>query len=229
MERFHIKKRSLDNGSHKMAAAKIVPGVIYGPTIKTIPVKANYKELSRITNKSGEIFEVMDKEELIFVKFGEVQKDPISNKFIHFELIQLPTDMKSKVEVPIGLKGRPLGEKNGGTLVIYKDELTLNAKANTIPEQITADVTQLDIGDKLTVYDLNSPSLMDSLENEISSLKVPLTHGQGGTPLLGQFNKTINFTLHSPATKSHFFYEAVCDNEYKEANQERLAKKRRIK
>jgi len=100
MNKFDIKNRNLDNKLHKMRENKVTPGVIYGPMINNTPIKATKKELQRVTKKMGEVYEVMYDESPVFVKFSEIQKDPVTNAFLHFSLMQLPQGTESKVDVP---------------------------------------------------------------------------------------------------------------------------------
>jgi len=58
-----------------------------------------------------------------------------------------------------------VGTKKGGILVVIKDEIALTGKPAVMPSQIIGDVTDLAIGDKLTIDDLNIPMKVEVLEN----------------------------------------------------------------
>lgn len=108
----------------------------------------------------------MSKNGPIFVKFGEIQRDPVTHDFIHFSLVQMPQGVENEVNIPVNLTGTPVGVKKGGVLVVMKDEITVNGKPRSIPERIVANVSGLDIGDKLTVDNLNIPNRVDAMEDE---------------------------------------------------------------
>jgi large subunit ribosomal protein L25 len=60
----------------------------------------------------------------------------------------------------------PIGVKKGGTLVMIKDEVTVNGKPRAIPKKLEANISNMEIGDKLTVDDLMIPKKVDSLDDE---------------------------------------------------------------
>src|SRR5699024_2196826 len=72
--------------------------------------------------------------------------------------------------------GEAKGAKAGGVLQQPYFELTVLAKPRDIPEEITADVTELEIGDSLTVAELpKSPefSYVDDEETAVVTVTAP--------------------------------------------------------
>ncbi len=149
-----------------MRQQNIIPGVLYGPTIKNETIMATKRELQRVTSNLGEVYEVNSDRGTVYVKFDEIQKDPVTKEYIHFSLVQLPKGVENDVDVPLTFSGTPTGAKHGGTLVIIKDELTLTGKPSDMPHKISGDTSKLEIGDKLTIKDLKLPKGVTTTESE---------------------------------------------------------------
>ncbi len=165
MNRISIKNRSLESKPHELRAMGVVPGVIYGTNIENRPIKTAIQELIHATQGAGEVYEVMSENGRVYVKLDEIQKDPVSREILHFSLVQMPRGVVNEVSVPLNYEGTPLGTKNGGVLVIMKDEITINGMPRMIPENIAADVSKLEIGDKLTIGDLKIPKQVEAMDN----------------------------------------------------------------
>ena len=166
MNKINIKNRHLENKNHELRDVGIVPGILYGPTVKNTAIQLSSKELRKVTSNPGEVYEVSQKNRTVFVKFGEIQTDPVSHDFIHFSLVQMPKGVENEVEVPVSFKGTPIGVKKGGTLLVMKDEIKVNGKPRAIPENVEVNITNLDIGDKITIDDLRIPKKINAIDDD---------------------------------------------------------------
>lgn len=169
MNKLNVKVRDIDRKVSDLRSSQVVPGIIYGPSIDSTPVKVPKNELRKVLDKSGEVYKVSSKRGPVMVKFEEIQKDPVSREILHFSLVELPKGVETSVEIPIELKGTPKGIKEGGILVTLRDELTINAKPVSLPDEISVDISKLEIGDKITVGDLN---LSDKIDPELDNDEV---------------------------------------------------------
>jgi large subunit ribosomal protein L25 len=167
-----IKKRNLENKVKDLRDSGFVPGAIFGSTLDSQAIKLTSKELHHARIHEGEIYKVRYKNKVHFAKFGEIQVDPITQDFIHFTLVELPKTEQRDVDIPLKLTGTPVGVKKGGTLLVIKDELTVNGKPRFIPSQIEANISMLDIGEKLEVGDLDLPGKIETKEEENKVLAV---------------------------------------------------------
>ncbi len=160
----NIRKRHLEKNTKKLREEGFVPGVIYGVNIKSTPIKMEKNKLKRVIDESGEVYQVNSASGPVYVKIEGIQKDPLTNELVHFTLMEMPKGLKSDIDVPVTLKGTPIGLKKGGVLVIMKDEVTVKGKPKTIPAALEANVSNMDIGDKLTLSDFNIPKMIDLME-----------------------------------------------------------------
>jgi large subunit ribosomal protein L25 len=155
MNMFKIEKRDLEMNANHMRKGGTVPGAIYGKHIESCAVKATALELSRVTDKSGEIYKVSFDGKNYFTKLEEVQRHPVTGDFVHFSLLELPKGENSTLDIPLRTENEAKGEKDGGTIVTLMDTIPLSGLIKDMPEELIADVSKLEIGDKLTIEDLN--------------------------------------------------------------------------
>ena len=83
-----------------------------------------------------------------------MQKHPVSRTVLHLDLYEVSMDQKIKVMVPVVTTGKSAGVEVGGTLQIIRRELEVFCLPDQIPENITIDITALEIGDSFHVEDL---------------------------------------------------------------------------
>ena len=87
----------------------------------------------------------------------EVQYDHLGTDPIHLDLLRVDLDEVVTVDVAIELVGTPKGVTHHGLLEHGIDKVAVECKASNIPEIIKARVGDLDLGDSLTVADLDMP------------------------------------------------------------------------
>jgi large subunit ribosomal protein L25 len=136
-----------------------VPAILYGP--KTEPMKLTIDKLDlEPLFKSGAVAQKLLKLEIegvdgkrnVMIK--EMQTHPVSQNLLHLDLYEVTMDHKLKVMVPVVVTGKSVGVEMGGMLQIIRRELEVLSLPDRIPENITIDITDLDIGDSFHVQDL---------------------------------------------------------------------------
>lgn len=172
MNKLKIEQRNTDKKIRLMRESGIIPGTMYGPNIDNTPIKVSETELKRALQKPGEVYQVKSKNRSVLVKFGEVQTHPVTNDFLHFSIVEMPRGEKSDIELPVDLKGTPIGVKKGGTLVVLKDEVTVSGMPKLMPEKLEANISQLDIGDKITVDNLKMPKKLETIDDDSEVIAV---------------------------------------------------------
>src|SRR5262249_39671284 len=86
---------------------------------------------------------------------------------VHLDLMRISLTEKSEFEVPIKIVGEPEGVKtNGGILGIPTHSLKVRCLPTDLPDVIEVDVSKLDIGDHISVSDLQ---LGDKIEIRTSA------------------------------------------------------------
>lgn len=166
MNKLNIESRNIKLEPHSMRQMGFVPGIMYGESLKSTPIKMSFRELEKVTKESGEVYKIMTAKGPAFAKFISVEKRPASKEFLHFSLEMMPSEIENEINVPLELVGTPIGVKKGGVLVVMMDEVTLNGKPSSIPDLVMGDISHLDIGEQLTTDDLIIPRQISVAEKE---------------------------------------------------------------
>ena len=88
----------------------------------------------------------------------DMQFDPVSEALLHVDLQEVSADRAINVHVAVHAVGDPIGVRDTkGILNLVLHELEISCLPANIPERIDADVSNLAIGDVLTVGDLTPP------------------------------------------------------------------------
>ncbi len=145
----------LRQGKGKQFARRVrhqgmIPAVLYGPGKESRNLEVNPTDLTRaISTKAGEntlIDLTVEGETARVVLVREIQVDPISRKYLHADLYEVPMDKKVRVPVPIMIRGEAAGVKEGGVLDQIIREIEVSCLPTEIPEQLEIDVSALKIG-----------------------------------------------------------------------------------
>lgn len=166
MNELNIGMRDTDKKVSMILSRGKVPGVAYGPSMDSIPIKIKKNELMKALKNKGEVYEVDFHGNTFMAKVDEIQTHPVSHEPLHFSLVQLEKNKGADVEIPIEFKGTPLGVKKGGVLLVVNEQIPVNGKPKQIPNKIIADVSNLEIGDKITIKDLKVPKNIEVSKKE---------------------------------------------------------------
>ncbi|WP_449538330.1 50S ribosomal protein L25/general stress protein Ctc [Ferdinandcohnia sp. Marseille-Q9671] len=141
----------------KIRQAGNIPAVLNGPELsKPIYVSsADFLKTIRVTGRNGIIKLALDNEQHS-VMLQEVQTDPIKSEIIHadFHIVNMSTEVT--VDVNINLVGEAIGVKDGGVLQQSIHLISITALPSDIPQTIDVDVSQLEVGQVITLEDINT-------------------------------------------------------------------------
>jgi len=87
----------------------------------------------------------------------DLQIDPIKDEFLHVDFHAITLEELVDVYVPILLVGEAKGIKQGGILQHGVEEILIRALPLDVPPHIEVDITDLEIGESITVGDLKFP------------------------------------------------------------------------
>lgn len=146
------------NASRRLRAAGLVPVTVYGgDTDSTSATVAKREFAALIRNHGRNTIFTLDVEGVAGpVKIADVQIDPIKGFLVHADLMRISLTEKSKFEVPVKLVGEAQGVRFGGGIMdIPTHSLDVRCLPSDLPSVIEVDVTNLGLGDHLSVKDLN--------------------------------------------------------------------------
>jgi large subunit ribosomal protein L25 len=81
----------------------------------------------------------------------DIQFHPVTDKILHIDFYQLFEDKEISMNIPVKLVGNSKGVMIGGALRHNMRKLRVKALPANLPDFIEADITELGIGNKLTV------------------------------------------------------------------------------
>jgi len=104
----------------------------------------------------------------------DMQLDPITREILHLDFLRVVMTEKVRVQVAIELAGTAYGVKTeSGVLDFSHREVHLECLPGDIPKKIELDVTELHLGQHLTVADLHLPpevTLLDEPDRVLVSV-----------------------------------------------------------
>jgi large subunit ribosomal protein L25 len=138
-----------------------VPAVVYGPTIESMSLAIGEKDLqalfARITRSSRIDLSIKDGRKTnkldVFVK--AIQYDPITDEPAHVDFYHPDVGHPLKLHVPLKVVGESPGVKAGGVLNVLFRTVRVHGLPKNIPHLVTADVSDLEVGEALRVRDLD--------------------------------------------------------------------------
>ena len=138
-----------------------VPAVLYGPKTEPNMISIGAYDLDVILKKGsiGRSIINLDIDGVKGIKAAmvkEMQTHPISQEILHIDFYEVDMKRKIKVNVPVVTTGKSVGVELGGMLQIVRRELEVFCLPNEIPQAITIDTAELEIGDSVHVNDIDT-------------------------------------------------------------------------
>lgn len=138
------------------------PAVIYGDKQPPLSIAVDTKETFLKLHAGGFLTHVaiikVDGQE-IKVLPRDYQLDPVTDTLVHVDFIRVSDATKVSVSVPVHFVGqdKSMGIKRGGVLNVAAHEVSLLVSANAIPEFLTVDISELNIGDAVHISSVKLP------------------------------------------------------------------------
>jgi large subunit ribosomal protein L25 len=156
----NVRKSTGKGISKALRRQGLLPGVLYGPKSEPIPISVDTLDIEKLFKHSGSNQAPLN----LTIKNGEsikktamikdLQLHPVSRRFLHIDLYEVAMDKKIQVRVPVVLTGIAKGTEAGGTLQLIRRELDVLCFPLDIPEFITIDVSEMQIGDSIHVEEI---------------------------------------------------------------------------
>ncbi|MBB4118369.1 large subunit ribosomal protein L25 [Mesonia hippocampi] len=86
----------------------------------------------------------------------DIQFHPVTDVILHIDFYQFTENQEITMEIPVHTQGVARGVKSGGVLRLNLRRLRVRGLAQNLPDYITAEVTNLRIGNKLYVTAVES-------------------------------------------------------------------------
>ncbi|MZG89744.1 50S ribosomal protein L25/general stress protein Ctc [Enterococcus durans] len=170
-----VRPRSLRN---KLRHEGKVPAIVYGYNVESTPISFDGQTFSKLLRENGANTVVtMDIDgNKVNTLVHKVQTNTFTNHFEHVEFLSVNMSEETEVETEIVLIGEAAGAKSGGVLAQNLYTVLVSATPDNLPERIEVDVTNLDLGDSITVADLpenNEYKVVTDSEEQIAAVVAP--------------------------------------------------------
>jgi len=150
-------------GARQLRAKGLVPGILYGDGQDNVAIgiePRGFVDILRSSRGSNTILNI----EIDGVKqlgvIRDYQVHPVRRKLLHVDLFRVQPETVLKVNVPVNIQGRSVGESRGARLILATRELGVLCAVNDIPKGIDIDVTDYEEGFTFYSRDLELPDTL---------------------------------------------------------------------
>ncbi|MBI0581122.1 50S ribosomal protein L25/general stress protein Ctc [Neobacillus cucumis] len=155
-----------------------IPAVIYGAKVESKPVYISSADLTKTIRSVGRngVFSLDISGNQHDVVLKDYQEDCIKKEITHVDFLAVDKSSKINVSVRLVLTGEAAGVKDGGVLQQPVHELSITSTPDNIPAQIEVDVTNLQVGENVTIADIlyqGSFSINHDAEEVVASILPP--------------------------------------------------------
>jgi large subunit ribosomal protein L25 len=166
------------NHSRRMRREGRVPANVYGMELKPFAVSVDPRRIEDVLrlesgrntiltlamSGAGQSREVM---------LREMQRDPVSEKLVHIDFVRVDPTKALHVAVPVRLLGTATGVKNeAGVLDFVHRQVEVSCLPVAIPEHLDVDISELHIGQHVSVKDLAAVANVEFLDDPETILAV---------------------------------------------------------
>jgi large subunit ribosomal protein L25 len=159
----------------------LIPGVLYGrgkrPHPFVVPERSLRSALGGQHGLHAILDVVLDGQKTAHASVvKDYQQDPIRGHLTHIDLHEVRLDQPISAQVAVELIGESPGVKVGGVLTQLVREVTVEALPLEMPDKLTLDIGDTEIGDALRVSDLRLPpevTVLADPENVLVTVSAP--------------------------------------------------------
>ncbi len=156
-----------------------IPGIVYGGGDDPVAFAVDSRVLRSALAHAGAVLELsIDDRAATPVVVKELVRHPVNGETVHLDLLRVRLDVRLEATVVLELVGAEdaVGVKQGGVLEHVTRELRIEALPTDIPDSLQHDVSEMKIGDTLTLAAITPPAsvtLLDDPETMIATLTPP--------------------------------------------------------
>ncbi|WP_415921568.1 50S ribosomal protein L25/general stress protein Ctc [Tateyamaria sp. SN6-1] len=160
-----LERTGTGKGAARQARrAGMVPGIVFGGDTDPLPINIPFNKLFKML-KAGRFKSTLfnmkvDGHDDVRVICRDVQRDVVKDLPTHVDFMRLRRTTKINLFIGVEVTGEEVspGLKKGGVLSLVRPEVELVVTAGDIPESITIDVSEAEVGDSITISSVTLPS-----------------------------------------------------------------------
>jgi len=165
--------------ARKLRALGQVPGILYGPSMEPIALQLDEKEVLTLVKSKGlnRIIALTvedapgEKSHICLIK--AVQRDVYQQHITHLDLRKLDLNELVVVAIRLTIEGEAIVRAKGGIVEQMVRAIRVRTKPNDIPAGFTADISNLRLGQTITIGEVVLPEgveLVDSADAAIVNI-----------------------------------------------------------
>ena len=150
------RDRAGKGGARSSRRDGLIPAVIYGDKQAPVMIAVEPKSIERELHKEG-FFNHRVKIDVdgttVDALPRDVQLDPVKDRPLHVDFLRVSADSTIRVNVPVHFinHAQSPGLKRGGVLNVVRHEVEMLCRADSIPDHLTVDLANLDIGTSIHI------------------------------------------------------------------------------
>jgi len=151
-----VKRTNVGKNAVKaLRKEKLIPAVVYGHS-ENVLLSVNEREFSKKFKVISEntIIDLKDGDNVYHVLIKDFQEDVLNGAIQHLDFYEVEKGKTLHTSIPLHIEGSSVGVKLGGIIEQLLHEIQVECLPKDIPEVITVDVTDLEIGQSIHVNDL---------------------------------------------------------------------------
>lgn len=163
-----MRTTAKQSGLTQLRKNGIVPAVVYGYNTKATTISVKERDLLntlRVTGRNG-VMKLNVEGKPVNVVLHDYQSDALNGHIHHADFLAINMTEELEVDVSVNLIGNSPGEKEGGTVQQPNREVTIKVKPSEIPETFDIDISQLQIGETITIADIREGSKHEILNDD---------------------------------------------------------------
>jgi large subunit ribosomal protein L25 len=147
----------------------MIPGVVYGRGVSTIPITLNNREVQKLLSSisSSQLINLAidGKDRTTLVR--DKQLHPVTGRILHIDFLEVSMSEKLKTDITISIQGEaPAATNFDGILVTGLEAIQVECLPQDLPERVVVDISVLEeIGDSIFVRDINLPPEVEILSD----------------------------------------------------------------
>jgi len=178
--RADVRTESGSRPAKRLRRQGLVPGVVYGrgtdPISVIVSARDLYGALHTEAGANALINLEVDGGKLLTVA-REIQRHPVRGEIAHLDFIKVSLDEAIEAEVGVEYIGEPVGVRDDGAVVeTIEVSVMIEALPTEIPSSIQLDISEMNVGDTLTIADLpaiEGVTYVDDEDRPLVSVLVP--------------------------------------------------------
>jgi large subunit ribosomal protein L25 len=103
----------------------------------------------------------------------DIQFHPVNDSIMHADFLEIQDDKPIVLQIPVKFEGNSVGVRAGGKLIVQSKKLNIRALPTQMPDFITVNIDNLDIGKSIKVGEINveNMTILDAPNNPIVTVK----------------------------------------------------------